>query len=174
MMIGTEPVLGERSPVDWFLCKTRVLATAIITGMLLCLACVPAFAHDDDGPPPPPTPEAQAAAGQMTIAVLSLITGVAVYYAVQRHRLVNSGNRPPEWEAKMNRNAIIFAILAAVLVWGISTALSRPPKKRVPTQASINSEVTGWLSGAPTDTPTFPQQALLSGQGVAEGELSTS
>ena len=49
-----------------------------------------------------------------------------VYYLVQRYSLMNGDKHPPEWQSKMTRNAVIFAVLSAVLFWGVSTAFTRP------------------------------------------------
>ena len=126
----------------------RRLACAAAIAFFFCIAVLPAYAHDDDGPTKPPTAEAQAAAARMTIAILSLVTGVAVYYIVQRHRLINSAQHPPEWEKKMNRNAILFAVVSAVAVGGISAALSRPAPKPV-VEAPMMPQLDDMLKPAP-------------------------
>ncbi len=107
----------------------RRVAAIASAALLLSLAVLPALAHDEDGAARPPTAEAQAAGARMTIAVLSLVTGIAVYYVVQRHALINGDKHPPEWGQKMSRNAILFAIVSAVAVGGATAALSRPAPK---------------------------------------------
>jgi len=102
------------------------LAAAAAAVLFFSLAAMPAFAHDDDGPAAPPTAEAQAAATRWTVGTLSLVAGVGVYYLMQRNRLMNSSQHPPEWEQKMNRNSILFAVVAAVVVGGVVAAMSRP------------------------------------------------
>src|SRR4051812_49233819 len=78
---GIQPILG----------LIRRLATAAAVALFLSLAVLPAYAHDDDGAALPPSAQAQETAARATIAVLSLVTGVAVYYVMQRKRLTDSG-----------------------------------------------------------------------------------
>ena len=113
------------SAIGLLLRLARRAAVAGAVALFLTMVALPAFA-DDDAKPSPPTPEAQAAAARTTAVALALIAGVGVYYLVQRHRLINGDQRPPEWGAKMNRNAILFAVIAAVGVGGATAALNRP------------------------------------------------
>ena len=106
--------------------QLRRIGFACAVGLFFCLATLPAHAHDDSAPAAPPSAAAREAAGRWTIGILSLATGIAVYYVVQRHRLVNSSHRPPEWDRAMGRNAVLFAVVAAVAVGGVCAALSRP------------------------------------------------
>ena len=101
-------------------------AATLVAAMCLvcCLTVLPAHAHDENEAAARPSAEAQETAGRFTIAALSLIAGVGVYYGMQRHRLMNSDSHPPEWAKKMDRNSIIFAIVAAAAVCLVSYALS--------------------------------------------------
>ena len=116
----------------------RRAAAAVAVALFLSLVTLPAFADDDK--PIPPTPEAQVAAARNTTVALALIAGVAVYYLVQRHRLINGDQHPPEWGAKMNRNAILFAVVAAVGVGGATAALNRPQIKPTPPPSMMPSD----------------------------------
>jgi len=120
-----EPAPGARLTIARFLVRMKIIAALVITGVVLCLSTLPTLADDDDAPPPP-TVEAQQSAGRMTIAVLSIVAGIVVFYLVQRYSLRNGDKHPPEWQSKMTRNAVIFAVLSAVLVWGVSSAFTRP------------------------------------------------
>ena len=118
----------------------RSASAAGAIALFLTMVALPAFA-DDDAKPIPPTPDAQAAAARTTAVALALIAGVGVYYLVQRHRLINGDQRPPEWGAKMNRNAILFAVVAAVGVGGATAALNRPQPKPAPPFAAPDIEM---------------------------------
>lgn len=141
--------------------RVRRMAAALAVALLFSLAVAPAYAHGDDEAPPPPTPEAQAAAARGTIAVLSLVTGIAVYYVMQRKRLTDSGQHPAEWDRSMNRNSILFAVIAAVAVGGVTAALSKPPAKRVsrapmmPPDGQVFKANPGHGFDPKKDTPTF-------------------
>ena len=98
----------------------------VAIGLFICLASLPALAHDEEKGPAPSAGEV-AAAGQVTTAILSLATGFIVFYGFQRRRALNFDKHPPEWDKKMGRNAILFALISAVVVGGVTAALSRPP-----------------------------------------------
>ena len=117
----------------------RRAAAAGAAALFLSLVALPAFADDDDKPKPP-TPEAQAAAARNTSVALALIAGIGVYYLVQRHRLINGDQHLPEWGAKMNRNAILFAVVAAVGVGSATAALNRPQVKPTPPPSMMPSD----------------------------------
>ena len=107
----------------------RRLAAVIALGVLFCLALLPAYAHDEDAKPGLPSAQSQETAGRMTIAALALMAGVGVYYGVQRNALLNGSKHPPEWQKKMDRNAILLAIGAVLAVLGVSYALSLSGRK---------------------------------------------
>lgn len=138
MAVPSTKMIRVNDGASPWLCFTRNACSAIVVALLLFASIAPAFADDDEGPPPPPSAEAVAAAGRTTIAVLALVVGVAVFYGVQRHSLLNSSKHPPEWQTKMTRNAIVLALLSVVVVWGVCSALSRPPQKaRIPAAGAV-------------------------------------
>ena len=82
--------------------------------------------------------------------VISLVTAVAVYYGLQRHVLMNSSQHPPEWERAMSRNAVLAAVVGAVVVGGITAAMSRLQKSVVEERATAPCRCPGKrASGAP-------------------------
>jgi len=113
----------------------RRAASIAVAGVVLGLVTLPAYAHDD-APPTPPTASEVAAAGRTTTAILALLTGGAVFYGFQRHRALNYDKHPPEWDKKMGRSAILFAILSAIAVGGVTAALSRPPSTQGPARSA--------------------------------------
>ncbi len=116
----------SKSPMRDARPRAGLLVTALVALLLVCWAASHAYAQDHGEAPAPPTPEALAASGRMTIGVLSLLLGVAVYYGIQRRRLVNADTHSPEWSKKMNVLSIALALGAAGAFWSISNALSRP------------------------------------------------
>ncbi|HLJ53591.1 MAG TPA: hypothetical protein VKT77_01055 [Chthonomonadaceae bacterium] len=135
---------GGRLPTQaiWSLCRRAIAGSAAL--LLMGALAMPVRADDDDDRPQPPTAAAKDAAARTTAVVLGLIAGVGVYYFVQRHRLMNGHGKPPEWDQKMNRNAIVFAIVSAVAVGGVCAAFSLaapPPKRAAPAQPAPNTVV---------------------------------
>jgi hypothetical protein len=109
-----------------FVRHARRAVSLIAVGLFLCVAALPVLADDDEKAPPPSAGEV-AAAGRVTTAILSLATGFIVFYAFQRHRALNFDKHPPEWDKRMGRNAVLFALISAAAVGGVTAALSRPP-----------------------------------------------